>query len=124
MRKEKWERRNEKGEMRNHLFELMQFSMYSFNSLFQKSFDNVSDLMNLFFNDFASASLLLFNWITFALLVLLFFDVCIFLLFLSNIVNEIFELFVSNSIGIVLLKLYLSSFGFSFDILSGWKEMS
>ena len=116
--------RNEKWEMRNHLFELMQFSMYSFNSLFQKSFDNVSDLMNLFFNDFASASLLLFNWITFALLVLLFFDVCIFLLFLSNIVNEIFELFVSNSIGIVLLKLYLSSFGFSFDILSGWKEMS
>ena len=54
-----------------------------------------------------------------ALLVLLFFDEYIILLFSSNIVNEILELFISKSLGVIFLKLYLFSNGFSFDILSG-----
>ena len=107
--------------MNYYLFELMWFSMYSFNSLFEKHFNIVSNLMNLFFDGFNAAYLLSFKWIIFALLSLLFFDAYNFLLFSSNIVNEILGLFVSNSIGVVLLKLYLSSYGFSFDILCGWK---
>ena len=105
-------------------FELMLFDIYSFNSLFEKDFNIVSNLMNLFFNGLIAAYMLYFKWIIFALSALLFFVAYIFFLSSSNIVNEIFGLFVSNFMGVVLLKLYLSSYGFSFDILSGWKEMS
>ena len=42
----------------------------------------------------------------------------------SNIVNEILGLFLSNSAGVMWMKLHLFSYGFSFDILSGWKEIS
>ena len=105
-------------------FELMLFNIYSFDSLFEKDFHILSNFMNLFFNGLIAAYMLYFKWIIFALSALLFFVVYIFFLSSSNIVNEIFGLFVSNFMGVVLLKLYLPSYGFSFDILSGWKEMS
>ena len=80
--------------------------------------------MNLFLRGFNAAYLLFFNWTMCALLVLSFLEWCIFLLFSSNIVNEILELFVSNSVGVIWMKLYVFSNGFSFDILSGLEEMS
>ena len=44
-------------------FKLMWFNMHSFNSLSEKDFNIVSNLMNLFFNGFIAAYLLFFNWI-------------------------------------------------------------
>ena len=79
--------------------------------------------MNLFFNGFIVAYLLFFNLVICPLLVLSFFDAYILLLFSSNTVNEILGLFISNSLCVIFLKLYLFSNGFSFDILSGWKEI-
>ena len=56
--------------------------------------------MNLFFNGFNAAYLLFFNLAICALLVLLFFDEYIFLLFSSNTFNEVLGLFISNSSGV------------------------
>ena len=53
------------------------------------------------------------------LLVLLFFDVYNTLLFSSNTVNEILELFISNLLGVMMLRLNFLSNNFSFDTLSG-----
>ena len=80
--------------------------------------------MNLFFNGFNAAYLLFFNLAICALLALLFFDEYIFLLFSSNTFNEVLGLFISNSSGVRWIKLCLVSNGFSFDILSRWKEIS
>ena len=78
--------------------------------------------MNLFFIGFNEAYLLFFNWTICALLALLFFVMYIFLLFSSNTNNEILGLFISNLVGVVLIKLYLLSNCCSFEILSGWKK--
>ena len=56
--------------------------------------------MNLFFNGFNAAYLLFFNLAICDLLVLLFFDEYIFLLFSSNTFNEVLGLFISNSSGV------------------------
>ena len=80
--------------------------------------------MNLFLRGFEAAYLLFFNWTMYALLVLSFLWYIFFLLSSSNTVNEILELFVSNSVDAIWMKLYCFSNGFSFDILSGWKEIS
>ena len=85
----------------------------------EKDANKLSSLMNLFFNGFIAAYVLFFNLIICALLVLLFFDEYIFLSFSSNTVNKVLRLFFSNSSGVILIKLYLFSNGFSFDILSG-----
>ena len=105
-------------------FVIMRFNICSFNSLSEKNLNYLSNLMNLFFIGFNAAYLLFFNWTICALLALLFFVINIFLLLSSNIANEILELFISNSLGVVLIKLYLLSNCCSFDILSGWKEIS
>ena len=42
-------------------FELMLFNMYFFNSLFEKDFNIVSNLMNLFFNGLIAAYMLYFK---------------------------------------------------------------
>ena len=86
-------------------FELMWLNMYSFNSLCEEVFNILSSLINLFLGAFNAAYLLLFNWTMYALLVLSFFGYYIFLLSSSNIVNEISELFVSNSVGVIRMKL-------------------
>ena len=86
-------------------FELMWLNMYSFNSLCEEVFNILSSLINLFLGAFNAAYLLLFNWTMYALLVLSFFGYYIFLLSSSNIVNEISELFVSNSVGVIWMKL-------------------
>ena len=80
--------------------------------------------MNIFFNGFIAAYLSIFNLTICALLAPLFFGVYNILLFSSNIVNEVLRLYISISFGVIWLKLYLFSNGFSFDILSGWKEIS
>ena len=89
-----------------------------------KNVNVLFNLTNLFFIGFNAAYLLFFNWTICALLALLFFVINIFLLLSSNIANEILELFISNSLGVVLIKLYLLSNCCSLDILSGWKERS
>ena len=86
-------------------FELMLLNMYSFNSLCEEVFNILSSLINLFLGAFNAAYLLLFNWTMYALLVLSFFGYYIFLLPSSNIVNEISELFVSNAVGVIWMKL-------------------
>ena len=86
-------------------FELMWLNMYSFNSLCEEVFNILSSLINLFLGAFNAAYLLLYNWTMYALLVLSFFGYYIFLLSSSNIVNEISELFVSNSVGVIWMKL-------------------
>ena len=86
-------------------FELIWLNMYSFNSLCEEVFNILSSLINLFLGAFNAAYLLLFNWTMYALLVLSFFGYYIFLLSSSNIVNEISELFVSNSVGVIWMKL-------------------
>ena len=63
--------------------------------------------MNFFFNGFNAACLLFVNLTICVLLVLLFFVTSIILLFSSNIVNEVLGLFISNSVGVIWIKLYL-----------------
>ena len=75
--------------------------MCSLNSLCEKDVNILSSLMNLFLNGFNAASLLFFNLTICALLALLYFVIYIFLLFLPNIVNEVFGLFISNSVGVI-----------------------
>ena len=101
----------------------MWFNICSFNSLCEKDFDILFNCMNLFLRGFNAAYLSFFNWTMFALFAPLFFVIYILLLSSSNIVNEILELFASKSLGVVWMKLYLF-YGFSFDILTEWKEMS
>ena len=86
-------------------FELMWLNMYSFNSLCEKDFNILSNLMNLFLGGFNAAYLLFFNQTMCALLVLSFLQWYLFLLSSSNIVNEILESFVSNSVGVMWMKL-------------------
>ena len=105
-------------------FKSMWLNMYSFNSLCEKDFNIFSNRMNLFLRGFNAAYLLFFNWTMYALLALSFSVRYIFLLSSSNIFNEILELFVSNSVGVMWMKLYCFSNSFSYDVLSGWKEMS
>ena len=93
--------------------------MCSLNSMREKDANNLFSLMNLFLNGFNAAYLLFYNFTICALLVLLFFVIYIILLFSSNIVNEVLGLFISNSLGVILIKLYLLSNGFSFNIFSG-----
>ena len=83
-------------------FELMWLNIYSFNSLCEKYFNILSNLMNLFLGGFNAAFRLFFNWTMRALLVLSFFEWYIFLLSWSNIVNEILELFILNSVNEIL----------------------
>ena len=105
-------------------FEIKWLNMYSFISLCEKVFNILPNHMNLFLRGFEAAYLLFFNWTMYALLVLSFLWYIFFLLSSSNTVNEILELFVSNSVDAIWMKLYCFSNGFSFDILSGWKEIS
>ena len=72
--------------------------MCSLNSLCEKDVNMLSNLMKLFFNHFNAAYLLFFNLTICALLVCY---IYIFLLFSSNIVNEVFGLFISNSVGVM-----------------------
>ena len=94
--------------MNNYLFESfesfvwMWFNMYSFNSLCEKDFHIFSDHLYLFLRGFNAGYLLFFNWTMYVLLVLSFFAWS--LLSSSNIVNEILELFVSNSVGAMWMK--------------------
>ena len=92
--------------------------MCSLNSKCKKDSNNLSSLINLFFNGF-TAAYLSFNLSICALLLLLFFGKYVILLFSSKTVNEILGLFISKSLGVMLLKLYLLSNTLSFDILSG-----
>ena len=98
--------------------------MCSLNSLCEKDAKTLSSLMNLFFNGFNDAYLFFVNLTVCVLLLLLLFVRYIFLFFLSNIVNEVLRLFIGNLVGVIWMKLYLFSNGCSFDILSGWKEIS
>ena len=54
----------------------------------------------------------------------LFFDVYILFKFSSYMFNDMFELFIPNSVGEVLIKLYNVSYGINFDILCGLLSMS
>ena len=99
-------------------------SVCSLNSICKKDANNLFSLINLFFNGFIAAYLLFFNLTICALLALLFFDVYNLLLFSSDTVNEVLGLFISNSFGVIWIKLYLFSNTFRFDILSGWKVIS
>ena len=101
----------------SNLFLRMFCNICSLNSICKKDANILSNLMNLFLNGLNAVYLLFFNLTIWVLLVLLFFVVYIFLLLSSNIVNEILGLFDSKSEGVMLLKLYLFSNGFSFDIL-------
>ena len=94
---------------------------YSINSACEKDFKNSSSLISLFFGGFIAAYLWLFVLTIFALLLLLLqlFDGYTILLS-SIIVNETLKLFISNSLGVLWVKIYLSSYFFSLDILSGW----
>ena len=83
------------------LFFRMFCSIRSLNSMCEKNANNLSSLMNLFFNGFIAAYQLFFNLIICALLVLLFFDEYIFLSFSSNTVNEVLGLFTANSSGVI-----------------------
>ena len=76
-------------------------SICSLNSMCEKDANNLSSLINLFFNGFIAAYLLFFSLIICAVLVLLFFDEYIFLLFSSNTVDEALGLFISNSSGVI-----------------------
>ena len=76
-------------------------SICSLNSICEKDSNNLSSLINLFFNGFIAAYLSFFNLTICTLLVLLFYDEYNILLFSSNIVNEIFELLVSNSFDVI-----------------------
>ena len=78
------------------LFLRMYCNMCCLNSSCEIDVKILSSLINLSFNGFNAAYLLFF-----ALLVLLFFVIYIFLLFSSNIVNEVFGLFISNSVGVI-----------------------
>ena len=91
--------------------------MCSLNSLCEKDFNILSSLMNLFSNGFTAAYLLFSNLTICTFLVLLLSVMYIFLLFLSNIVNEVLGLFISNSEGVMWIKLYFFSNGSSFDII-------
>ena len=94
--------------MNNYLFEsfeLLWLHMYSFNSLYERDFNILSNPMNLFLGGFNATYLLFFNWTMYNSLVLSFFAWYIFLLSSSNVVNEILELFVSNSVGVMWMKL-------------------
>ena len=84
----------------------MWFIKYSFNSFSEKDLNISSNLINLFFNVFNAFYLSLFsNLIICTLVLLLFFVAYILFLFPSNIVNQIFGLLVSNSLGDVPVKL-------------------
>ena len=84
----------------------MPFIKYSFNSFCEKDPNISSNLTNLFFNGFNAAYLSLFSHLTIcALLALSIFVTYILFLFSSNIVNEIFGLVVSNSLGYISVKL-------------------
>ena len=72
----------------------------SLDSICEKDVNILSNLINLFFNSLNAEYLLFFNLAICTLLVLLFFDEYIFLLFSSNTVNEVLELFISNSSGV------------------------
>ena len=80
--------------------------------------------MNLFLGGFVAAYLLFFNWTIYALLVVSFLEVYIFLLSSLNIINDTLVLFVSNYVGVMWIKLWRFSNGFRFGILSGWKDVS
>ena len=86
-------------------FELMWLNIYSFNSLCEKDFNILSNLINLFLGGFNAAYQLFLNWTMWALLVLSFLEWYIPLLSLSNIVNEILKLFVSNSVGVMWMQM-------------------
>ena len=72
----------------------------SLDSICEKDVNILSNLINLFFNSLNAEYLLFFNLAICTLLVLLFFDEYIFLLFSSNTVDEVLELFISNSSGV------------------------
>ena len=57
--------------------------------------------VNLFLRGFIAACLLFFNWTIYALLVVSFLEVYIFLLSSLNIINDTLVLFVSNSAGVM-----------------------
>ena len=80
--------------------------------------------MNLFLRGFIAAYLLFFNWTIYALLVVSFLEVFIFLLSSLNIINDTLVLFVSNSAGVMWIKLWRFSNDSRFGILSGWKDVS
>ena len=93
--------------------------IYSLNSICEKDSNKLFCLINLFLHGFIAAYLLSFNLTICALLVLLFFDRYNILFFSSNTVNQILGLFISNLLGVMMLKLYFLSNNFSFDTLSG-----
>ena len=73
---------------------------------------------------FIAAYLCSFIFTIYAFLKPSLFERYISLLFSSSIVNEIFGLSLSKSVGWVLLKLYLFVYVSSFDVFSLWYEMS
>ena len=68
---------------------------------------------------FIDAYLYSLIFIIFALVFELLFGECIISLFSLNIISEILGLSISNSLGVLCLKLYFSSNGFHLGILSG-----
>ena len=76
-------------------------SICSLNSLCEKDANNLSSLINLFFNGFIVAYLLFSNFTICVLLAPLFFGVYNLLLFSSNNVNEVLGLFISNSFSVI-----------------------
>ena len=93
---------------------------YSVNSTCEKDSKNSSSLINLFFGGCIAAYLWLFILTIFALLLLLLFDAYTTLLFSSITVNETLGLVISNSLSVLWVKIYLSLYFFSLDILSRW----
>ena len=67
----------------------------------KKDANNLSSLINLFFNGFLAAYLSFLNLTICALLAPLFFVVYNLLLFSSNIVNEVLRLFISNLFAVI-----------------------
>ena len=93
---------------------------YSVNSACEKDSKNSSSLINLFFGGCIAAYLWLFILTIFALLLLLLFDAYTTLLFSSITVNETLGLVISNSLSVLWVKIYLSLYFFSLDVLSRW----
>ena len=74
----------------------------SINSKWEKNSNNSFSLINLFFNGFTAAYLLLLILTIWALLILILFGKYVILLLLSsNTINEILGLFISNSFGVI-----------------------
>ena len=73
----------------------------SLNSKWEKNSNNPFSLINLFFNSFTAAYILLLILTIWALLILILFGEYVILLLSSNTVNEILGLFISNSFGVI-----------------------